>query len=55
MVSNATFSNISIISWRPVLLVGETAVPGETTDMSKITDKLYHIMLYRIPLAMNGL
>jgi hypothetical protein len=26
---NATFSNISAISWRPVLVVEEAAVPGE--------------------------
>jgi hypothetical protein len=26
---NTTFNNISIISWRSVLLIGETAVPGE--------------------------
>jgi hypothetical protein len=28
-VYNATFSNISAVSWRPVLVVGETGVPGE--------------------------
>jgi hypothetical protein len=28
-VFNATFDNISIISWRSVLLVVETGVPGE--------------------------
>jgi hypothetical protein len=26
---NATFSNISVISWRPVLVVEEAGVPGE--------------------------
>jgi hypothetical protein len=26
---NATFSNISAISWRPVLVVEEAEVPGE--------------------------
>jgi hypothetical protein len=26
---NATFNNISVIMWRPVLLVEETGVPGE--------------------------
>jgi hypothetical protein len=26
---NATFNNISAISWRPVLVVEETGVPGE--------------------------
>jgi hypothetical protein len=29
MVLNATFNNISVISWQSVLLVEETGVPGE--------------------------
>jgi hypothetical protein len=29
MVLKATFNNISVISWQSVLLVEETAVPGE--------------------------
>jgi hypothetical protein len=29
MVFNAIFNNISVISWRSVLLVEETRVPGE--------------------------
>jgi hypothetical protein len=29
MVFNATFNNISVISWRSVLLVEETEVTGE--------------------------
>jgi len=29
MVLNGTFTNISAISWRSVLLVEETGVPGE--------------------------
>ena len=29
MVFNATFNNISVISWWSVLLVEETEVPGE--------------------------
>jgi len=45
MVFNATFSNISVISWLLVLLVEETRVPGETTDLPQVTDKLYHIKL----------
>jgi hypothetical protein len=28
-VSNATFSNISVIAWRPVLVVEEAGVPRE--------------------------
>jgi hypothetical protein len=29
IVFNATFSNISAITWRPVLVVEEAGVPGE--------------------------
>jgi len=29
MVFNTTFNNISVISWRSVLLKGEAGVPGE--------------------------
>jgi len=28
-VFNATFNNITVISWRPVLVVEEAGVPGE--------------------------
>ena len=42
MVFNATFNNISVISWWSVLLVEETG-ENYSTDLSQVTDKLYHI------------
>jgi len=35
LVFNATFSNISAISWRPVLVVEEAGVPGESLKIPK--------------------
>ena len=49
MVVNATFSNISVISWQSVLLVEETGVQEKTTDMPQIDDKLYHSVVSSTP------
>ena len=46
MVFNVTFNNISVISWQSVLLV------DKTTDLSQVTDNLYHIT-YQVHLVMN--
>jgi len=48
MAFNATFYNISVISWQSVLLVEET-----TEYPEKTTDQLYYIMLYQVHLAMS--
>jgi hypothetical protein len=44
-VFNATISNISAISWRPVLVVKKPEYPERTTDHGQATAKLYHLRL----------
>jgi hypothetical protein len=56
MVFNVTFNNISAVSGRSVLLVEKTRVPGENPrHATSLTDKLYHITLYRVHLAVSGI
>ena len=44
LVLNTTFNNISVISWRSVLLVEETGVLGEN-HRPAASNKLYHCRL----------
>jgi hypothetical protein len=43
MVFDATFNDISAISWRSALLT------EETTDLSQVADKLYHNVVSSTP------
>jgi hypothetical protein len=39
LVLNATFNNISVLSWQSVLLVEETGIPGENYRPVQVTNK----------------
>jgi hypothetical protein len=49
MVFNATFNNISVVSWQAVLLVEETGGPRENHRPVTSHWQTYHIMLYQVP------
>ena len=52
MVFNTTFNNISVTLWRLVLLVEESRVIRENHRPAASHWQTYHIMLYRVHLAM---
>jgi hypothetical protein len=50
MVFNATFNNISVISWQLVLLVEETGLPGEKNrNVASHKQTLSHNILSSTP------
>ena len=57
LVFHATFNNISVLWWRRKPQYSEIttnlSLPNLTTDLSQVTDKLYHIMLHQVHLAMS--
>ena len=41
---NATFNNLSVISWLSVLLAEDIQIT--ITELTQVTDQIYHITLY---------
>ena len=52
MVFIVIFNNISVISWQ-FFWWTKSEYPEKTTDMPQVTDKFYHLNLYRVLLAMG--
>ena len=48
MMLNATFNNISVISWWRVLIVVETGVPGENHHWQTLSHNVAHLALIEI-------
>jgi len=53
MLLNATFNNISAIYRDDQFYSLKKS--EKNTDLSQVTNKLYHLMLYQVHLAMGGI
>ena len=56
MVFNATFNNISVISWRSVLLMEETGISGENhrpvaSHGKRFANFVFHITLFNFRMS----
>jgi hypothetical protein len=56
MVFNDTFNNISdIYRGGPFYRWWKPEDQDKTTDLPQVTDKLYHIKVYRVQITMSGI